>query len=174
MIADSPRNRIVARACVTIVTAVSPVSVAVTLYAVLFRRDLLTHFKDPLSLLFGWCLAESLFWGWWILTYKSRSLEFARVIPSFEERQKLKEDCLWIIESSPDGAKEFLEGWFKGRKRKARIEDLRQDNIKDWYLPAICCAKAQAMLGVFFKSKCRNRGRSSVTRRDGRNRPVNI
>jgi hypothetical protein len=80
------------------------------------------------------CLSETLFWIWSAVQY-SRPLVFARVIPTFEERQKLKADCLLIIQLSPDGGKEFIEGWFSMNKRKAHIEDLRVDNIKDWYHP---------------------------------------
>ena len=69
---------------------------------------------------------------WSVVKYQSRPPVFDRVIPSLEERQKLKVDCLWIINSSPDGAIEFVEGWFKTKKQKARIEDLQIDNIKDW------------------------------------------
>ena len=132
MIADSTRNRIITRACITIVAAVSPVSLAFALYTLLFHRTILNNWKDPRFVLFAWCLAESIFWAWSVVKYKSRSPVFDRVVPSLEERQKLKADCLWIIDSSPDGAIGFLEGWFKTKKQKARIEDLQQGNIKDW------------------------------------------
>ena len=69
-----------------------------------------------------------------MVKYKSQSLEFDRVVPTFEERQKLKADCSWIIETCPGGVTEFLEGWFKTRKRTARIGELQQGNIKDWYI----------------------------------------
>jgi len=54
------------------------------------------------------------------------------VVPSFEERQKLREDCLRIVGSSPRAAAELLEGWFVSGKHGARIEDLQQGNIKEW------------------------------------------
>ena len=67
-----------------------------------------------------------------MVNYKYQSPIFDRVIPSLEERQKIKADCLWIIDSSPNGVIQFLEGWFMTNKQKARIEDLQQGNIKDW------------------------------------------
>lgn len=132
MIADSTRNRIIARTCVTIVAAVSPVSYAFTLYILLFYRTLLNDWKDPRFVLFVWCFSESIFWVWSVVNYKSRPPVFDRVIPSLEERQKLKADCARIIDSCPGGVTRFVEGWFMTKKQKARIEDLQQDNIKDW------------------------------------------
>jgi len=132
MIADSTRNRIVTRVFIAIVAAVSHVSFVFSLYILLFHQNILISWKDPRFILFGWCLAESIFWIWSVVNYKYQSPIFDRVIPSLEERQKIKADCLWIIDSSPNGVIQFLEGWFMTKKRKARIEDLQQGNIKDW------------------------------------------
>jgi len=133
MIPDSIRNRTLARIFITIVAAVSPFSLIFTLYFLVFHRSILNDWKDPRYVLFTWCIAESVFWVWSFVKYKSRSPVFDRVIPTFEERQKLKADFLSIIESSPGGVTEFLEGWFKTKKQSARIEDLQHGNIKDWY-----------------------------------------
>lgn len=132
MIADSPRNRSITRVCVTIVAAVAPFSVAFTLFTVLFHREWATTWKDPRYLLFLWSLSETIFWLWSVIKSKSLAPKSAKVVPSFEERQKLKEDCWRIIGSSPGGAAEFLEGWFTSGKQSARIEDLHQENIKEW------------------------------------------
>jgi hypothetical protein len=132
MIADSTRNRIIARVCVTIVGAISPVSFAFILYTLLLHRTILNSWRDPRFVLFVWCISESIFWVWSVVKYKSRPPVFDRVIPSLEERQKIKADCLRIINASSGGAKELVEGWFKTGKQKARIEDLQQDNIKEW------------------------------------------
>ena len=133
MIPDSLRNRTITRICISIVAAISPAALLFTLYILFFHQTILNDWKDPRFALFGWCIAESVFWGWSVAKYKSRSLKFDRIVPTFEERQKLKADCLWIIESSPGGAIRFIQGWFNTRKRTARIEDLQQGNIKDWY-----------------------------------------
>ena len=135
MIADSTRNRIITRAFVTIVASISPISLLFSLYIVLFNREIFYNWKDVWFVLFGWCFSESAFWVWSVLKYKSQCPVFDRVVPSLQERQKLKEDTFRIIDSCRDGGTEFLEGWFKTRKQKARIQDLQQGNIKDWYNP---------------------------------------
>lgn len=76
---------------------------------------------------------ESVFCAWWIYKYKYGETVFERVIPSLEERRKLKEDCLRIIRGSSDHGKEFIEGWYRIGKEKASLTDLREENIKEWY-----------------------------------------
>ena len=73
-----------------------------------------------------------MFCGWWIYKYKYSESVFERVIPSTEERRKLKEDCLRIIRGSNDNGKEFIEGWHRVGTEKASLMDLREENIKDW------------------------------------------
>jgi len=132
MIADSPRNRLITRGCIVIVASVAPVSLAFGLYVLVLHRTLLR--TSPWSLLVAWCFAESVFWAWSSWKYKSRVPQFARVVPSYEERIKLKADCRRIIQASPNGPNEFIDGWFKIGTQKAQITDLQRDNIKDWYL----------------------------------------
>jgi hypothetical protein len=132
MIVDSPRNRLITRVCVTIVAAISPLSLAFTLFTFLFHRELVSGWKDPRCVLFAWSLSETIFWVWSMIKSKSLAPKSVKVVPSFEQRQKLKEDCLRIIGSSPGGAAEFLEGWFTSGKQSARIEHLRHENIKEW------------------------------------------
>jgi hypothetical protein len=132
MLVDSTRNRIVVRLCVAIVATVCPFSLAFSLFTLLFHLDFIKSLRDPRFALFVWSLSESIFWLWSVTKYNFPSPKSVKVVPSFQERQKLKEDCLWIIQSSPGGAAEFLEGWFTAGKQSARIEDLRQDNVKDW------------------------------------------
>ena len=134
MIPNSTRNRIITRGCIAFVATIAPFSIAFVLYVGIWHQEILQE-TSLLSALFALCLSESLFWIWSTVKY-SRPLIFARVIPTFEERQKLKADCLQIIQLSSDGGKEFIEGWFKTNKKKSHIEDLRVDNIKDWYLPS--------------------------------------
>jgi hypothetical protein len=136
MIADTLRNRIVTRTCIAIVALVAPASLAYILVIVLVRPEILRHQIDPRTILFAWCLAECLFWTWSTIKYKHRPQEFTRVIPTFEDRQKLKNDCLQIIKFSPDGATEFIEGWFKTGEKHAQIKDIHKDNIKEWYHPS--------------------------------------
>ena len=133
MIPNSVQNRIITRGCITFVAAIAPFSVVFSLYMGIYQRDVLLENRF-LCALFSWCVGESLFLIWSSITY-SRALVFDRVIPTYEQRQKLKADCLQIIQLSPDGGKEFIEGWFKTSNKKAHIEDLRVDNIKDWYQP---------------------------------------
>jgi hypothetical protein len=121
----------ITRGCIAFVAAITPFSVIFSLYMGIYQRDVLLE-NQLLGGLFVLCVGESLFWIWSSIKY-SRALVFDRVIPTYEERQKLKADCVQIIQSSPDGGKEFIEGWFKTSKKKAHIEDLRVDNIKDWY-----------------------------------------
>ena len=137
MITDSPRNRLITRGCIVIVACVAPLSLAFVLYVLVLHHNLL-H-SSPWLVLFSWCLSESVFWGWSSYKYKSRIPQFARVVPPYEERVKLKADCRRIIESSPNGPKEFIDGWFKIGKRKAQIADLQRDNIKDWYVFRLYC-----------------------------------
>ena len=133
MLVDSTRNRIITRVCIALVATVCPLSLAFTLFTLFFHLELLKSWKDPRYVLFIWSLSESIFWLWSVTKYNlSLSPKSAKVVPSYEERQKLKEDCLWIIGSCLWGAAEFLEGWFSVGKQSARIEDLRQDNVKDW------------------------------------------
>jgi hypothetical protein len=134
MISDTLRNRVITRICITIVAAVAPLSVVFTVYMVFFRRDLLLlKVSHPQSLLIVWCVVECFFWGWSVVKYNLRPLKFERVVPSLEERRKLRDDCLQIIEFSPDGVTEFIEGWFKTGRQHARIAEIYKDNIKDWY-----------------------------------------
>ena len=130
MIADSPRNRLITRGFIVIVASVAPVSLAVVLYILLLRRNLLLNTST--LLLFTWCLVESVFWGWSFVKYTSRVPHFARVVPSYHERVKLKADCRRLIESSENGPREFIDGWFKIGPRKAEITGLQRDNIKEW------------------------------------------
>lgn len=138
MIVDSTRNRIITRVCIAIIAAISPFSLAFTLFTLLFHRDLVSSWTDPRYVLFMCSFSESVFWLWSVIKYKSLPPKSVKVVPSFEERQKLKEDCLWIIGLSPRGAADLLEGWFTSGKRSARIEDLRQGNVKEWYHCLVC------------------------------------
>lgn len=131
MIADSPRNRLITRGCIVFVASVAPLSLTFVIYVLVLNRDLLR--TSPWQVFFAWCLAECVFWGWSSYKYKSRVPQFARVVPSYEERVKLKADCRRIIEASPNGPREFIDGWFKIGQQKAQITDLQLDNIKDWY-----------------------------------------
>jgi hypothetical protein len=133
MIADTFRNRVIARTCITIVAAVAPLSVVFTVYMVFVRPDLLYQWSDLRSVLFVWCVVECLFWGWSAVKYNLRPLQFERVVPSLEERRKLKDDFLQIIEYSQDDVTEFIEGWFKTGRQQARVGEIHKDNIKDWY-----------------------------------------
>ena len=130
MIADTLRNRIITRTFIKLVAAVAPLSLTFALYTLLTRP--IQNLGSLHGLLYVWCVAESIFWGLWLGKYKARRVVFERVIPSREERRKLREDCLQIIDFSPDGATEFIEGWFKTGKQIAKIGEIHKDNIADW------------------------------------------
>jgi hypothetical protein len=72
-------------------------------------------------------------------------------VPPYEERVKLKADCRRIIQSSPNGPKEFIDGWFKIGKRKAQIADLQRDNIKDWYGPDFAMVLTVGFVGLILR-----------------------
>ena len=54
------------------------------------------------------------------------------VIPSVEERKKLKDDWLCLLDNPDADAMDFVEGWFKTGKQKARLTEIHLENIKDW------------------------------------------
>lgn len=128
MIPDSPRTRFITRTCITVVSSIAPLSVAYVTFTALNGLG-----QGYRIWLFVYCLIETLFCGWWIWKYKFNEQRFERVIPSRDERQKMKEDCLRIIHKSTDHGREFIEGWFRIGKDKANIADLREENLKEWY-----------------------------------------
>src|SRR5579859_3772984 len=107
MIPDSRQNRLITKTCISIVGLVAPLSTVFTVYVLLFHQSILgaTH---PAFALFLWALGETLFWVW-TSVYQARLESFERVVPSLEERKKLKDDCLRVIHSSKDGVKDFVE-----------------------------------------------------------------
>jgi hypothetical protein len=133
MIPDSPRNRLVTRGFITIVSAVPLLSITFTLFIFLsLHSDTFSTWRIPRRALFVWCLVESLFWGWSGIQSLHGRQVWARVIPSIEERKKLKEDWIRAIDSPGEGAMEFVEGWFTTGKQKARLTEIHLENIKDW------------------------------------------
>src|SRR5579859_2949833 len=127
MIPDTRPNRLITRGCIGIVSLIAPLSVCFAAYSLLSGN--LGGYR---SWLFLYSLAENVFCGWWIYKYKYSESVFERVIPSTEERRKLKEDCLRIIRRSNDNGKECIEGWHRVGTEKASLMDLREENIKDW------------------------------------------
>lgn len=94
--------------------------------------DTFSTWTIPQRALFAWCLIESLFWGWSGIQSLRRRQVWARVVPSVAERKKLREDWIRAIGSAGETAKEFVEGWFKIGKQKARLTEIHLENIKDW------------------------------------------
>jgi hypothetical protein len=127
MIPDTRRNRLITRSCIGFVSLIAPLSAAFVAYGTLSGNLEGYHLW-----LFLYSLVESVFCGWWIYRYKYRETVSERVIPSYLERRKLKEDCLRIIRGSNDNGREFIEGWFRIGKQKVSLTDLREENIKEW------------------------------------------
>ena len=115
------------------VGAIPLLSITFTLFVLLHvHLDTLSTWKMPQRALFAWCLVESLFWGWSGIQSLHGRRAWARVVPSAEERKKLKEDWIRAIDSPGEAAIEFVEGWFKTGEQKARLTEIRLENIKDW------------------------------------------
>jgi len=132
MIPDSRGNRIVTRGFIGMVSAMPLISITLTIFAILLP------FTGPLSLpkctIFAWCLCESSLWVWLRVQTLQRQESWTRVIPSGEERKKLKEDWVHIIHSQDEeGAIEFVEGWFKTGNRRTQLREIHLENVKDWY-----------------------------------------
>jgi hypothetical protein len=128
MIPDSPGNRFITRGFITMVSVMPVVSIVLTIAALLLPPA--GSLSLPSCALLAWCLAESLFWVWWRVHTRP---SWTRVIPSDEERKKLKEDWVRIIASQDEeGAVEFVEGWFQTGNRRTQLKEIHLDNIKDW------------------------------------------
>lgn len=134
MIPDSPKNRFVTRGFITIVSALPILSVAFTLFALLFPDSgELKAVGITQCVLFSWFVGESLFWGWAKFQSQQSPQAWEQVIPSIEERQKLKEDWIYLLDNPDAAATEFVEGWFQHGTRKAQFREIHVENLKDWY-----------------------------------------
>jgi len=133
MIPDSPQNRFVTRGFITIVSALPLLSVAFTLFALLFPDSGEARgMRIAQGVLLSWFVSETLFWGWAKLQSQQTLQTWEQVIPSVEERQKLKEDWIYLIDNPDAAAIEFVEGWFRNGNRKAQFREIHVENLKDW------------------------------------------
>src|SRR5579859_474897 len=133
MIPDSPQNHLVTLGFIKIVSVMPLLSATFTLFALLFPDSgELKAMRIAQCILFAWCLGESLMWGWLKLQSQQSPQVWAQVIPSVEERKKLKDDWICLLDNPDAAAIEFVEGWFKTGNRKAHFREIHVENIKDW------------------------------------------
>jgi hypothetical protein len=131
MIPDSPQNRVVTRGFITLVSAMPLLSFATTLFASLFPDSgELKATRVVQCVLFSWFVGESLFWGWAKLQSQQTPQAWEQVTPSVEEREKLKEDWICLLDNA--AAIDFVEGWFQNGNRKAQFREIHVENLKDW------------------------------------------
>jgi len=126
MLADTWRDLILIRAVILFLHSIGPLCSAYTL--TLLRRAVFTPRIPPLTVFQRWCVAEALFFAFflWYRTYLQR--EALHPPPRTKEERKRLFDK---VRSEIHDPKKFLSGWFRG----AELDDIGRDDLKvflDW------------------------------------------
>jgi hypothetical protein len=132
MIPDSPTSRFVTRTCLFIVAAVCPISVLAALY-LLSCPTAFISWHNGAWLLVAWCTSESLFWVFCKINGMVYPPLHEHIVPSAEERFKLRSDCIQVLQPGSEAAKEFFGGWFRQGSNPASVQNVYRENIAEWY-----------------------------------------